>query len=349
MASREDRDRFNSFVSASPQGDVLQSYEWGEVKRAGGWTPLRLIVENDGRAAASCSILITRPARMVPPIAYAPRGPVLGDLNRSTFDEITTGIRAHTRGAFVFVCDPPAEAGSEAAALFTSVGFRRVEGHGFGGIQPKAVMVLNLEPDLEKILASFKSKWRYNIRVAERRGVSVREGNRGDLGAFYDLLLETARRDGFFIRGRSYFETLWDVLYPAEMLHMFLAEFDGRPIAGVILFCMGSRVVYTYGASSNEHRNVMPNHLIQWHAIRWAKEAGYLVYDFRGVSPVREDKPVEPHLAGLNRFKEGFGARYVEYAGQFDLPLRKGWYGLWRKAGPAAMSVRKKIRPPTMD
>jgi lipid II:glycine glycyltransferase (peptidoglycan interpeptide bridge formation enzyme) len=88
----------------------------------------------------------------------------------------------------------------------------------------------------------------------------------------------------------------------------------------------------------------MPNHLLQWNAIRWACEAGYRIYDFRGVSPVRDGVPTQAHLAGLNRFKEGFGARYLEYAGEFDLPLRRGWYGLWRGLAPTAMRVLARRR-----
>jgi lipid II:glycine glycyltransferase (peptidoglycan interpeptide bridge formation enzyme) len=241
-------------------------------------------------------------------------------------------------------CDPPIEARSPESDLLAGAGFQLVAGGGFGGVQPKAVMVLDLDGDLDKIFGGFKSKWRYNIRLADRKGVSIREAGRDDLASFYDLLVETARRDGFFIRGRSYFETLWDVLHPSGMLVAFLAELAGRPIAGILLLVMGDRATYTYGASSNEHRNVMPNHMLQWHGIRWAKERGCRVYDFRGVSPVRSGNPVEPSIAGLNRFKEGFGARYVEYAGEFDLPLRAGWYRFWRAAAPPAMALRRRLK-----
>jgi lipid II:glycine glycyltransferase (peptidoglycan interpeptide bridge formation enzyme) len=175
-------------------------------------------------------------------------------------------------------------------------------------------------------------------------GVTIREATRDDIPTFYAILQDTARRDGFVVRGRSYFEKMWDELQPYGMLKMFMADFEGSPIAGILLTCMGERVIYTYGASSNEHRNVMPNHLIQWTAIRWAAESGYRIYDFRGVSPLRDGKVAEEHIAGLNRFKEGFGARYVEYAGEFDLPLRFAWYGVWRTTSPLAMKARKALR-----
>jgi peptidoglycan pentaglycine glycine transferase (the first glycine) len=253
-------------------------------------------------------------------------------------------IRSRAGDAFLLKCDPPVEEGSpEAEALFRA-GLSMAPAAGFGGVQPKAVMVLDLAPDLEKILSGFHSKWRYNIRLAERKGVEVVQATRADLPAFYDLLVTTARRDGFFIRGRSYFEDLFDCLEPSGLIAMFLARFEGAPIAGAICMGFGQRITYVYGASSNEHRKVMPNHLMQWQMIRWAKEHGYAIYDFRGVSPVRDGVPVEEHIAGLNRFKEGFGARYVEYAGTFDLPLRPFVYRGWRWGAPVAMSVLKRLK-----
>jgi lipid II:glycine glycyltransferase (peptidoglycan interpeptide bridge formation enzyme) len=323
--TKEQRERYDGAVAASPLADVMQSFGWGEVKRASGWQPLRLLVEDDdGRVRAACSVLRTQPARGVPPLLYAPRGPVLdyGDTDglRALVDE----IRRRAGRGFMLKCDPPIEAGSDAVKALETVRFQSVRSGAFGGVQPTAVMILDLSPGLDKVLEGFKSKWRYNI-------------------------LETARRDGFVVRARSYFEKLWDELEPPGMLKMFIADFEGAPIAGILLTCMGERVIYTYGASSNEHRNVMPNHLIQWTAIRWAVEHGYRIYDFRGVSPMRSGQAVEEHIAGLNRFKEGFGARYVEYAGEFDLPLRPAWYTLWRKAAPAAISFRRKLSGGTAE
>lgn len=344
VAADPDRERFNAFVASSPLADVLQSWEWGEVKRRSGWTPVRLLLEDAGRPVAACSMLVRRPVRAAPPIAYAPRGPVLDYSDAGALDALLGAVRANAGRAFALVCDPPIEAGSSAAGALDRAGLRAVSRGGIGGVQPKAVMVLDLDRELDRIHEGFKQKWRYNVRLAERKGVTVRDGTRADLAAFYELLVETARRDGFLVRGRAYFETLFDTLAPAGMLKLFLADYGPGPLAGILLLCMGPRATYVYGASANRDRNVMPNHLLQWHAIRWAKEAGYGVYDFRGVSPLRDGRPVDESLAGLNRFKEGFGARYVEYAGRLDLPLRRGWYALWRAGAPAATALLKRLK-----
>ena len=344
VCTEDHRERFDAAVAASPRADVLQSWEWGEVKAATGWDPLRLLIEDEqGRARAACSVLRLTPVRGVPPLLYAPRGPVVAEGDDRALRALLDEIRRRAGNAFLFKCDPPAEPGAWPAGALEAAGLRHVSGGAFGGVQPVAVMVLDLTPGPDQVLAGFKSKWRYNVRLADRKGVVVREGDRDDLAGFHAIYLETAKRDGFVGRGRSYFERLWDVLEPRGMLRMWVAEFDGSQIASIICTMLGERVVYNYGASANEHRNVMPNHLLQWTAIRWAAEKGFKVYDFRGVSPVRDGEPVDDHLAGLNRFKEGFGATYVEYAGEFDLALRNGWYAIWRAAAPTAIKVRARL------
>jgi lipid II:glycine glycyltransferase (peptidoglycan interpeptide bridge formation enzyme) len=348
-ATDADRSRYNSFVSSSPLADVLQSWEWGEIKRISGWAPRRIIAEEDGRVVGAMQVLRVRPMRAAPPILYAPRGPVL-DYGRA---EVLTALLAEVRrtpaGGVMLKCDPPVEAGGAEARALRAAGLTPAGIGAFGGVQPRAVMVLDLDADEEKIFAGFKPKWRYNIRLAARKGVEIVDGTREDLGRFYALLVETAQRDKFFVRGRSYFEALFETLAPSSTLKLFLARYQGRAIAGAICFAFGPRATYVYGASSGADRNVMPNHLLQWHMIRWARAAGFRIYDFRGVSPVRDGRPVEEHIAGLNRFKEGFGARYVEYVGDLDLPLRPVAYRAWRLGAPLAMRLYKKLKAGAAD
>ncbi len=336
-----ERTRFDAAVAASPFGDVMQSYAWGEVKGAGGWDALRLLVTDGDAVRGACLVLRRRVAQGVPPLLYAPRGPIFAD--EQALGTLLDGIRARAGAAMLFKCDPPVEVDSPEATALERAGLRRVHAGPFGGTQPTAVMVLDLTPGADKVFEGFKSKWRYNVRLAERKGVSIRAGSAADLPAFHAVYRATETRQGFAGRALSYFEHLYRVLEPAGMLRLFLAEHDGGTLGAIICMPFGERVLYVYGGSSDHKRNLMPNHLLQWHAIRWACEQGYKVYDFRGVSPVRDGEPVEPELAGLNRFKEGFGARTVEYAGEFDLPLRRAWYGLWRVGLPLAMRARRTL------
>ena len=142
----------------------------------------------------------------------------------------------------------------------------------FGGVQPKYVMDLDITPPLQDILAQMKSKTRYNIRYAARKGVKViRSRRKQDLSVFYALLQETAARDGFAVRDLSYFESMWDYLIEAGLAQLFLAYHGELPLAGAIAFRLGRRAWYVYGASSDELRNLQASHLMQWEMIKWAK------------------------------------------------------------------------------
>lgn len=351
--SAADRERWNDFVGRSPLGDALQSFEWGEVKKPA-WQPLRFAVEENGQIIAAASILKRKLPKVSRCIFYCPRGPILDYDNeallRFLFDRLREESRTH--GAILLKIDPAIRAErQDVVERLKRIGFLPAPDAqgGFGGTQPRCVMPLNIERSEAELLASFHHKWRYNIRLAERKGVTVKsDGTREDVRTFYRILQETAERDGFRVRDLSYFERMWDELAPRGLAKLFLASYQGEPIAGAFNLRLGDKCWYLYGASSNQHRNVMPNHLVQWTAIRWAKSQGCRVYDFRGVAPQRREshaadkaQPRNTHLEGLNRFKAGFGAEYVEYIGEFDLPLSRFWYWLWTVGKPLAVRLLK--------
>jgi len=212
---------------------------------------------------------------------------------------------------------------------------------GFGGVQPRYVFRLDVTPTEQQLLEAMEGKTRYNIHLAERKGVSVRTAqDKTDLRFFYDILKETADRDQFLIRNFSYFERMWDLFVSRGAARIFLADYRGQAIAGTLAFRCGGRVWYLYGASSNRFRNVMPNHLLQWTMIRWAKEQGCNLYDFRGV-PGSAD--LDDHLAGLYRFKKGFAAAFTEFIGEYDLILAPTWYFLWTRVLPAYQQVTRRL------
>lgn len=343
-----EKDRWNEFVAWSPTGDLLQSFEWGELKRQSGWHPIRLAAERDGRLVGAISLLRRRLPYVNRSILYAPRGPVCDFADPTVFQALVDRVRSRAAGEgdILLKIDPPVTAdNADVVSMFRRLGFRAVcDPHGFGGEQPRCVMQLDLTPPLEELLANCKPKWRYNIRLAEKKGVVIRQDcTRDDLRTFYALLRETAQRDGFLVRGFEYYERMWDILVVPGLAKLFLAEYEGEAIAGAISFIFGDKCWYTYGASSNRHRNVMPNHLMQWRMIEWARESGCRVYDFRGVSPRRDADP-DDHLSGLNRFKEGFGAQFVEYIGEWDLPFSAPWYWLWTTGKPRVVSILKALK-----
>jgi len=344
LLGEDERERFNTFVAFAPKGHILQSYEWGEVKAGTGWLPLRLVVEDSGTILAAVSLLERRVPVINKNIFYAPRGPVLDYSNTRLFDFLLeeVGKVAAQRGAFVLKIDPDVpSSNTEVAGYLKERGFRSQANQDFEGIQPRYVFRMDITPDLNRLSSNLHHKTRYNIRLAKRKGVVVKENcTREDLRAFYDILIVTAERDNFLIRSFSYFETLWDCLVEKGLAKLFMAEYEGKYIAGTLAFIFGDKAWYIYGASANEFRNVMPNYLLQWTMISWAKENGCTMYDFRGVpGNLTEDNP----LYGLYRFKKGFGAEYVEFLGEMDLVYSPFYYRAYNNLEKVYSGGIKKI------
>ncbi|MDP4158780.1 MAG: peptidoglycan bridge formation glycyltransferase FemA/FemB family protein [Bacillota bacterium] len=336
--------RFNNFLAKAGKGHVLQSWEWGEIKSRTGWRPWRLVVEEEGEIVAVVSLLERKIPVVGIPIFYASRGPVLDLRNVKLFDVVLGEIRklAKTRGAIFLKIDPDVPSSDkELEQYLLAKGFRSAEtGKGFEGVQPKYVFRLDISPDEQTLLANMHQKTRYNIRLAQKKGVQIRRGTRKDLPEFYQVLKETTERDHFLVRAYSYFEDLYDSLVPVGLGELFIAEYEGNIVSGTLAFVIGDKAWYIYGASSNAYRNVMPNYLIQWEMIRWAKSLGCTLYDFRGVpGHLTEDNP----LYGLYRFKKGFNGEYTEFIGEWDLVYRKVIYFLWNRLEPVYSDVVKGI------
>jgi peptidoglycan pentaglycine glycine transferase (the first glycine) len=183
-------------------------------------------------------------------------------------------------------------------------------------IQPLRTILLDLNPEEETLLAGMKEKWRYNIRLAGRKGVQVRVAQTiEDVRAWYALLQTTSIRDQFGIHTFDYYRRAWQIFVPGNQAQLFLAEHEGLLLAGIFVGCMAKQAIYLYGASSNEQRNLMPNYLLQWEAIRWAKRQGASTYDFWGIPETDDENEA---MAGVYRFKSGWGGRVVRFAGNYE-------------------------------
>lgn len=343
IVDEKDKDNYHNFIINHAQGHFLQLLEWGRVKEQMGWEPLPLVLEEDGEIKASILLLKKRlPIPLLNKcILYSPRGPVIDLADASLFKALNEGISkvAKEEGAILLKIDPDvAHDDMGFANLLIKNGFKKNEtGLDFEGVQPNFVFRLDITPDEDTLLANMHSKWRYNIRLASRRGVTIREANsKDDLKVFYDILVETAKRDDFLIRGYEYFEWIWDYLVENDYAQIFLADYEGEVISATLALITGNKAWYLYGASSNDYRNVMPNYLIQWTMIKWAKAHNATLYDFRGVSgDLDEDNP----LYGLYRFKKGFGGDFTEFIGEWDQVYSPFFYFLWNKALPIYLNI----------
>jgi lipid II:glycine glycyltransferase (peptidoglycan interpeptide bridge formation enzyme) len=319
----------------------LQSDFWGAFKHSFAWEPYAFrIVWHDGVEGRLLALYRTLAAGRG--FAYVPWGP-LPPATISASPEARTGLLLETAralspflpGSTAFIrFDPPwFSAGGEAAPLIFKP-FRRAA----SDIQPPDTVIIDIEPPCEAILARMKSKWRYNIRLGAKK-TRVFRADAAGLDTFYALFTETALRDRIAIHGIDYYKRLFDTAssHADVDLRLYLAEADGKPLAGIITLFRGKTAVYLYGASSGLNRNLMASYALQWQAIQDAKESGCTEYDLFGIPP--DDSPKHP-MAGLYLFKTGFGGQIIHRPGSWDYPLDS----LFTRFFWAAEKFRKTLR-----
>lgn len=342
-----DARRWDDFV-CERGGHLLQSSAWGDLKARFGWGVQRLLLERDGTPLGGAQMLF-RSFPLGLKLAYVPRGPVVDPADPQAcallLDTLCGAARSH--GAFTLKVEPN---WLDDASLSAWLGSRRFQPG--SSIQPRTTIHLDLTQPLDAILAQMKPKWRYNIRLAERKGVMVREGGAADLSSFYQLLEATSARDAFRIHSPEYYRTALELMAPAHA-QLFVAEYQEQPLAAIFVTAFGREAIYLYGASGNAHRDKMPNHALHWAAIRWAKARGCTCYDLWGVADVAdavgatsamqkvapdkgpadgkagESSPL-PH--GLYQFKQGFGGTLVQYIGGFDAVFSRARFVVYERA-----------------
>ncbi len=326
-----DAGAWRATLHSLPHPHVLQTWEWGEVKSRWGWRPLRLRWDDrGGRPLAAASALERRLGRLPLRMLYVPKGPLLnwGDARLATQVLADLEALARQREALVLKIDPdvfyPGDAlpccgqphAAAAESLLESRGWRFSSEQ----VQFRNTALLSLAPREEDLLAAMKPKTRYNVRLAQRRQVSIRRGGPADLNTFYEMYAETARRDGFLIRPAAYYLDAWTTFLGTGLADLLLAEVEEEPVAGLMLFRVEGTAWYLYGASIEQHRSSMPNYLLQWEAIRRARAAGCMCYDLWGAP---DHLTTSDPLWGVWRFKAGFGAGWARGLGAWDYAPRE--------------------------
>lgn len=335
----ENREIFDNFVEAHPKGHFLQTSSWGAVKESTGWQPRLLMLRDDDKA---CGAILLLKRRIPLPglnkcIYYAPRGPVIDVHDKRLCQALFDGVKKQAKkdGAIFLKIDPDIKAeDKEFFNILVDCGFKKNEtGMDFEGVQPSFVFRMDITPSEDDLLMAMHSKTRYNVRLAIKKGVTMRLAkNEEDLKTFYKVLTETAERDQFLIRGYNYFKAIWDAMYPKYAQIFIMESPEGEAIAGSLYMMIGNKAWYLYGASSNAHRNIMPNYLMQWCMIQYSKAHNCTLYDFRGVSGDITDE--SNPLYGLYRFKKGFGGELTEFIGDWDCVYSPFFYKLWTEAMP---------------
>lgn len=349
-----DASTWDRTLLALPNPHILQSRAWGEFKARHGWRATRLLFHEGGRTVAAASVLERRLSRLPVSVLYVPKGPALDWSDANLTEKVLTELEslARRRRALMLKIDPdvyyaddapafcsrPANA-PQVARLLAARGWRVSDEQ----VQFRNTLLLDLTRSEEELLAAMKPKTRYNLRLAMRRGVTVRQGTVAELEIFYRLYAETARRDGFPIRPPDYYHDAWGSFLKAGHALVLLAEVEGEVVAGLLLFLLGPTAWYMYGASADRHRERMPNYLLQWEAIRRARALGCTLYDLWGApDTLAESDP----MWGVMRFKLGLGGQLARGLGAWDFPVSRVGYGLYTAIIPRYLGWRRGRQPP---
>ena len=347
---------WNALIAALPGAHVLQTAQWGQVKAQFGWQPFQYAWQDEGRTLAAALVLQRTiaiggfAARLR--VLYAPKGPLLdwsdATLRRRVLSDLAR--LAKQRGAIFIKIDPdvylgqglPGQPGAQDEPLgLAVVADLQAAGWHFSAeqIQFRNTVLIDLAPEPQTLLAQMKQKTRYNIRLAERKGVVVRPGGLADLPALYRLYAETSVRDGFVIRSEDYYRAVWSAFIQAGLAEPLVAEVEGEMAAAVIIFRFASKAWYLYGMSGEFHREKMPNYLLQWEAMQRARQAGCTLYDLWG-APDEFDET--DSLWGVYRFKEGLGGTVARGLGAWDLPTRPLYYRLYTQTLPRLLDLMRR-------
>lgn len=319
-----DQKIWDGFVASVAPGQFLQSWAWGEFQTALGRAVVRLAVcEGDRIIVGVQAIQYALPFNQN--YWYVPRGSVHTDTKNVAACRLLHSALVEKARASQSLCirKEPSFEKENCPHDYESRGF--IQGP---SMQPADTLILDLRQPLEQIEAGLHQKTRYNIHLAERKGVNAFEATtEQSLNDFLALQSVTAQRDKIQPFSDSYFQQMYQALAPAGQLSLWSAEYQGSLLAINLIISFGDTVSYNHGASSDEQRNLMAPHLLQWKTIQWAKEKGFRHYDFRGIAP--DDNPRHA-WAGITRFKKGFGGRAVHYVGCYDFVLNSAWYRLYR-------------------
>lgn len=300
---------WDDFISGRPEIHLLQTSMWGNLKSQFGWKIARF---SSGLSGAQVLI------RQLPlgfQIAYIPKGPI-----GTNWSDLWPEIHAFCRkNKTVFLrVEPDLEESGSKVPVDQLPGFIPVA----DTIQPRQTILIDISDQPDDWLARMKQKTRYNTRLAEKKEVRVVESR--DFDAFDRLMQKTGERDGFGVHTKDYYRAAYEAFEKSGSVALLQAEFEGKPLAMLMVFAHGDRAYYLYGASGDEERQRMPTYLLQFEAMKWASSRGCTVYDLWGIPDATEEEletgfeNCSDGLWGVYRFKRGLGGRIYRSVSGFD-------------------------------
>ena len=331
----DSKEVLNSLVARQPRAQFLQSWQWGEFQKSINREVWRLGIF-EGEQLVGAAQIIKMPLPLGRHYFYCPRGPIIDaalDSNQftETFKILVKAMsdKAKEAGGLFIRIEPPLETNNK--KLFDQVA-ENVAMEATHFVQPQDTIYIDLKSTEDELLQGMHQKTRYNIHLAERKGVVVRVADKlEDIQLFNKLNEVTTQRDRFRSHPGQYYQAMLNALRPSGFMKLFLASIDNEVVAASLVAFFGDTATYVHGASSDSHRNVMAPHLLQWSQIQQAKKSGHTFYDLWGVVPSDSDN-TNHSWAGITRFKKGFGGQEVSWLGAYDLILDNFWYKLYKIA-----------------
>jgi len=364
---------WDQLISSLPNPHFLQTYEWAQVKSKYGWKPIylawsdksfqfytseQLDLLDQSNIQAACLVLkrtVSLFGLFQANVLYAPKGPLLnwndGSLRNRVLDDLQSFARK--QGDIFLKIDPDVWLGTgipesedsrEDNGGQTAMSELKRRGWRYSSdqIQFKNTLLIDLSASEDEMLARMKQKTRYNVRLAEKKGVTVRIGAQADLPMLYKMYAETSVRDGFVIRDEGYYRMVWEsFMQSAEpTAEPLIAEVNGEAVAAIFVFYFAARAYYVYGMSREIQREKMPNYLLQWEAMKRAKSRGCLIYDLWGVPDEFKESDA---MWGVFRFKEGLGGEVIRTLGAWDYAPNPFWYKMYLEIIPRALDVMRSL------
>lgn len=297
---------------------LLQTKAWADFKASQGWRSHEIKLEGQDEPVR----VLERSLGFGKSMLYAPE--VGLNLSTHQLTDLAIILRQQVPSAIFFrleLLTPFSETDTSLTAALTQAHYKK----SFEEVQPEHRQWIDISKDETTIIASMKEKGRYNVRLAERKGVKTRiSTDTKDVEVFYSIFKETADRDGFSIRSKQYFDDLCAMLFAQKTGELVIAEFEGVPLAALIITYYDGLASYLYGASSSKYRNLMAPYAAHLAAIRSAKKHDCTIYDLLQITPLNAHE--KHHYTNLTRFKQQFGGERVDLIGSWDYVYQPLWY-----------------------
>lgn len=319
----EEKDEYNKAVS-----HVMQSYEWGEFRSAMGIKVIRMGVFDDKKLVSGFTLTIHSIPKVNFTVGYLPKGNLPDEIMIESLRKI-----GEENNCIFIKLEPSVEASEEKVKVMEDLGLVLSR----KALFTKYTFQLDLTKSEEELVREMKEKTRYNTRLAERKGVVVKEEE--NFEDYYNLMRETTGRNKFFAHNEEYHRKMWKIMKKAGVGHLLVARYQNIPLTAWVLFIFNNVLYYPYGASSSEYRELMASNLMMWETIKFGKKMGCRLFDMWGSLGPNPDPKDDWY--GFHRFKEGYNPKLVEFVGSYDLVLKKNIYPFYFVADNLRMKILK--------